>query len=88
MAQRAYSSRLLPVPFHGLFRCNSTLHRYRRTRRVPDIVPGRSHNETGSGCIVFWTAPVSSRLRVPRSVPSLSLAEKASGILAASYFCL
>src|SRR5918997_2370869 len=49
---------------------------------------GHSHSETCSGCIVSRTAPTSSLLKASRSVSSLSLAEKASRVFAASYLRL
>ena len=52
-----------------------------------ECVSGRSHKETWAGCIVSLTTPTRSPLRASRSVSSLSLAEKASRVFAASYFC-
>src|SRR5215211_975455 len=46
---------------------------------------GRSHSETCAGCIVSLTTPTRSSRKVSRSVSFLSLAEKASSVLAASY---
>src|SRR3712207_3445246 len=48
-------------------------------------VSGRSHKETWAGCIVSLTTPTRSSLKASRSVSSLSLAEKASRVMAASY---
>jgi hypothetical protein len=48
-------------------------------------VSGRSHKETWAGCIVSFTTPTRSLLKASRSVSSLSLAEKPSRVLAASY---
>ena len=45
----------------------------------------RSHRETCEGCIVSLTTPTRSSLKVSRSVSFLSLTEKASRVLAASY---
>ena len=50
-----------------------------------ESVSGRSHRETWAGCIVSLTTPTISSLKASRSVSSLSLAEKASRVLAASY---
>jgi hypothetical protein len=47
---------------------------------------GRNHKETWEGCIVSLTTFTRSSLKALRSVSSLSLAEKASTVLAASYF--
>jgi hypothetical protein len=49
-------------------------------------VSGRNHKETWAGCIVSLTTFTSSSLRACRSVSSRSFAEKASRVLAASYF--
>src|SRR5215217_681465 len=49
---------------------------------------GCNHKETWAGCIVSLTTPTRSSLRASRSVSSLSAAEKASRVLAASYFLL
>src|SRR5215213_2885451 len=49
---------------------------------------GCNHSETWAGCIVSLTTPTRSSLRASRSVSSLSAAEKASRVLAASYFLL
>ena len=49
-------------------------------------VSGRSHKETWAGCIVSLTTPTRSSLSASRSVSSLSIAEKASRVLAAWYF--
>jgi hypothetical protein len=49
---------------------------------------GRSHSETWAGCIVSLTTLTRSSLKASRSVSSLSLAENASRVLAASYFLL
>jgi hypothetical protein len=51
-----------------------------------EVVSGRNHRETWTGCIVSRTTPTSSAFSASRSVSSLSLAEKASRVLAASYF--
>src|SRR3712207_8943745 len=45
-----------------------------------ELLRGRSHNETCTGCIVSLTTPTSSSLRAPKSVSSLSLPEKASSV--------
>ena len=47
---------------------------------------GRSHKETWAGCIVSATTPTRSSFKASRLVSSLSLAEKAASVLAASYF--
>ena len=47
---------------------------------------GRNHKETWAGCIVSLTTSSKSSLKGSRSVPSRSLAEKASRVLAALYF--
>jgi hypothetical protein len=47
---------------------------------------GRSQSETCAGCIVSRTTLVRSSLKASRSVSSLSYAEKASRVLAASFF--
>jgi fumigallin biosynthesis monooxygenase-like protein len=51
-----------------------------------EAVSGRSHNETWAGCMVSRTTLTSSLFSASKSVSSLSLAEKASRVLAASYF--
>ena len=51
-----------------------------------EAVSGRNHSETWTGCIVSRTTPTSSASKASRSVSSLSLAEKASRVFAASYF--
>src|SRR5687767_9953992 len=50
--------------------------------------PGRSHREAWAGCTVSLTTPTRSSLKASRSVSSLSLAEKAESVFAASYFPL
>ena len=45
----------------------------------------RSHKETWAGCMVSLTTLTRSPLKASRSVSSLSLAEKASRVFAASY---
>jgi hypothetical protein len=45
----------------------------------------RNHKETWAGCIVSPTTLTRSSLSASRSVSSLSLAEKASRVFAASY---
>jgi hypothetical protein len=51
-------------------------------------VSGRNHTDTWAGCIVSLTTLVKSSLKASRSVSSLNLDEKASRVLAASYFLL
>jgi hypothetical protein len=50
-----------------------------------EAVSGRSHSETCAGCMVSLTTPTRSSLKASRSVSFLSVAEKASRVLAASY---
>jgi hypothetical protein len=50
-----------------------------------EAVSGRSHSETWAGCIVSRTTVTRSSLKASRSVSSLSLAEKAWSVFAASY---
>jgi hypothetical protein len=50
-----------------------------------EAVSGRSHKETWAGCIVSLTTSTRSSLKASRSVSSLSFAEKASSVFAASY---
>lgn len=47
----------------------------------------RSHKETWTGCIVTFTIPTRSSLKVSRSVSSRSLAEKASRVFAYRTCC-
>jgi hypothetical protein len=46
---------------------------------------GRRPKETWAGCIVSLTTPMRSSLKASRSISSLSLAEKASRVFAASF---
>ena len=48
----------------------------------------RNHKETCAGCIVSLTTPTKSSFNAVRSVSSLSVAEKVSNVLLASYFLL
>ena len=47
---------------------------------------GRSHSETWAGCMLSLTTPTGSSREASRSFSSLSVAEKASRVFAASYF--
>jgi hypothetical protein len=51
-----------------------------------EAVSGCSHREAWACCTVSLATPTRSSLKASRSVSSLSLAEKASSVFAASYF--
>jgi hypothetical protein len=73
-------------------RNDSKLTRFENCCNVPlpshrfETLSGCSHKEMWAGCIVFLTTPTRSSLSALRSVSLRSLAEKASRVLAASYF--
>ena len=70
----------------------SKLTRFENCCNVPlpshrfETLSGCSHKEMWAGCRVFLTTPTRSSLSALRSVSLRSLAEKASRVLAASYF--
>src|SRR5215207_4480179 len=85
--RRAWQAfRVQPEAIAGGWCAPRRIGRYRTSCLPFGGLSGRNHIETWAGCIVSLITPARSLFSVSRSVPSRSLAEKASRVFLASYF--